>query len=271
MDLKQIMSNVTDAFEENQSSIFIGLGLAAFGTAVILACVESPKAKKVIDKTKEDLVDVNEMYEDEEMTEEDYKEAKKDIYIDCGKELLKRYGPVVLLAASGTACILNAHSIDTGKIAGLTTALQISESTKKLYKEKVIEKIGEKKEREIVDEVHREQVKRTKKPEEKKIPVLETTKPAQLCFDPYTGRYFRCSVDRIKSAINSVNEYMLNNMVQTADLNDFYDNVGLPNVKGEVKGWNIDHGCISFVPSSAVTEDDDSCLVIDFSPEPAYL
>jgi hypothetical protein len=269
MDLKEVVNSISDTMEENASSIFIGLGLVSFGLAVVAACVEAPKAKKIIDETKEELLDANDAYEDSSIDVEEYKEIKKDLYLSAGKGLLRHYGPIALLTASGTFCILNAHDIDNNKIAGLTTALQISETSKKLYKEKVIEKIGQKKEREVQDSVNQEKVKRAKK-DDKKVPVLETVKPTTLCFDPYTGRYFRCSVDKIESAVNSVNADMLHNMTQTADLNDFYDYINIPRVKGVPRGWNIDNGCIEFRPTSAVTEDNEPCLVIDFSIEPSY-
>ena len=269
MDFKEFISNVGDSLEENASSIFIGLGIASFGLAVVAACVEAPKAKKVIEETKKDIVDAADAFDDGELTETEYKEVKRDIYMTCGKGLIRYYGPIALLAVSGTVCILNAHDIDTNKITGLTTMYQMSETSRKLYQEKVIEKLGAKKDLEVRDAVNQEKVRRTKK-DEKTLPVLESSKPATLCFDPYSGRYFRCSVDKIDAAINKINADMLHNMTQTVSLNDLYDELGLPLLKGETMGWNADNGTFTRRPSSALTEDNEPCYVMDFDIEPTF-
>lgn len=269
MDIKGFIDHAGEVMEENSSSIFIGLGLAAFGLAVAAACVEAPKAKKVIDETKNDILDATDDYDEGELNEEDYKAIKKDLYFNCGKKLVRYYGPIVLLVASGTFCILNAHDIDTNKITGLTTAYQMSETSRKLYQEKVIQKLGEKKELEIRDDINRDKVKQ-KRSDEKAIPVLDTVKQTTLFFDPYSGRPFRCSVDKVDAAINKVNADMLHNMTQTVTLNDVYDELGLPRLKGDTKGWNVERGTFHRRPNSGLTEDGQPCLVLDYDIEPDW-
>jgi len=270
MAFKEFLDNVTETMEENASAINLGIGIVSFGLAVVAACVEAPKIKDSIDRTKEELIEVTDAYDEGEIDDEEYKQAKKSLYFDCGKTLVKRGVPILLLAASGTYCTINAYSMENNKVTSLATALQISETSKKLYKEKVIEKFGEKKEREVRDEVNKEKLKRAPKPEEKKIPVLETSKPATLCFDPYSGRYFRCSVDRLESAVNAINAEMLHNMCQTVNLNDLYDEIGIPLVKGETRGWNADNGTFRLRPTSAMNENNEPTLVMDFDIEPSY-
>lgn len=270
MAFKEFIDNVTETMDKNASAINLGIGIVSFGLAVIAACVEAPKIKDSVDRTKKELIDVTEAYDDGELNDDEFKQIKKSLYFDCGKTLVKRGAPILLLAASGTYCTINAYTMENNKVASLTTALQISETSKKLYKEKVIEKFGEKKEREVVDEVNREKLKKSKKPDEKKIPVLETTKPATRCFDPYSGRYFRCSVDRLESAINTVNAEMLHNMCQTISLNDLYNEIGIPSVKGETRGWHADHGTFRLRPTSAIDENNEPVLVMDFDIEPTY-
>ena len=269
MNFKEVIDNIGDAMQENSSSIFIGLGIASFGLAVFAACVEAPKAKEAIENTKKDILDVTDEFDEGDIDEEEYKAVKKDLYFDCGKKLVRYYGPIVLLAASGTFCVLNAHDIDSNKITGLTTAYQISETSRKLYQEKVIEKIGAKKELDIRDDINRDKLK-SKKFDEKSIPVLDNVKQNTLFFDPYTGRAFRSSVDMVDAAINKINADMLRNMTQVVTLNDLYDELDLPMVKGVTKGWNADNGTFHRRQASGLTEDGQPCLILDFDVEPDW-
>lgn len=270
MDIKGFFDNLSETIDENASAINLGIGIVSFGLAVVAACVEAPKIKDNIDRTKNELIEVTEAYDEGVMDDEEFKQVKKTLYFNCGKTLVRHGVPILLLAASGTYCTINAYTMENNKVASLTTALQISETSKKLYKEKVIEKFGEKKEREVVDEVNKEKLKRANKPDDKKIPVLETSKPATLCFDPYSGRYFRCSVDRLESAVNAINAEMLHNMCQTVNLNDLYDEIGIPLVKGETRGWNADNGTFRLRPTSAMNAENEPTLVMDFDIEPTY-
>lgn len=270
MDFKGFLDNISETIDENASAINLAIGIGSFALALAAACIEAPKIKDCIDDTKEKLLEATDMYEEDEIDEEEFKQVKKELYFDCGKTIVKKGAPILLLAASGTYCTINAYNMEKDDKVTALTALQISETSKKLYKEKVIEKIGEKKEKEVVDEVNKEKLKRAPKPDEKKIPVLETTKPATRCFDPYSGRYFRCSVDRLESAINAINAEMLHNMCQTVSLNDLYDEIGIPMVKGETAGWNADDGTFRLRPTSAIDENNEPVLVMDFDIQPTF-
>lgn len=276
MSLKDLGSSIHDgckAFGEkldaNASPIYIGLGLLAFGTAIVVASVEAPKAKKSIDRARADLKDIKHDLEDGYITEESAKLARKDVAIDLTKDICKFYVPVVVLAASGTFCIVNAHNIDTNKIAGLTTAYQISEAARKEYKNKVIETIGDKKEQKIRDEINKDKVKRNPV-DNGKVVLVDNQKPTQLFMDALSGRYFRTDVDHIKACVNDLNRDMLDDGYVT--LNEFYDKLNLPDIQlGRDLGWRAEEGLIELLPfTAAVTEGGESCLVVDFYEPPIY-
>ena len=254
----------------NASPICVGIGLLALGTAVVVACIESPKAKEKIDETHDALEELNEDLEDNYISEEEYKEEKKELYVDLTKELLRRFVPIILLVASGIFCILYSHKLNANKIAGLTTAYQISETSRKAYEDKVRETIGEKKEQKIHDSINQDRLLETEY-KDAEIKTLESTKPDQLCFDAMSGRYFRCSVDRIKSAVNALNEKMMHNHTQTASLNDYYDILGLDRIKmGDLLEWNIDDGLVEIRESSGLTANSEPCYIVDFYKAPQY-
>lgn len=86
----------------------------------------------------------------------------------------------------------------------------------KLYQEKVVETIGEKKEQQIRDEVAKEQV--AKNPVSKNE-VIITGGGETLCYDSLSGRYFKSDIEKLRKAVNELNHTMVNDMC--ASLNDY--------------------------------------------------
>lgn len=54
-------------------------------------------------------------------------------------------------------------------------------------------------------------------------------------------------------------------------LNDFYSEIGLDPIKvGNDLGWNIDRGEIDISFSAQVADNDQPCLVVDYTIAPQY-
>lgn len=247
-NITNIIKGIKASISRHSPEILTGIGIAGMVTTTILAVKATPKAIKLIEAEKQ------------------AKHVDALSPIDTVKTVWKCYIPAAMTGVSSIACLIGSNAINAKRNAALTTVYTLSEMARNEYKEKVIETIGEKKERTIKEKVDAERIK--KDPVSKKE-VIITEKGTTLCYDHVFGRYFKSDIDIINRAMNKINREIVINMY--ASLNDFYAELGLSPVEmGYDLGWNIDDGTIEIEPSSQLADDGTPCLVIDYSVSPKY-
>lgn len=247
-NITNIIKGIKASISRHSPEILTGIGIAGMVTTTILAVKATPKAIKLIEAEKQ------------------AKHVDALSPVDTVKTVWKCYIPAVMTGVSSIACLIGSNAINAKRNAALTTVYTLSEMARNEYKEKVIETIGEKKERTIKEKVDAERIKRN--PVSKKE-VIITEKGTTLCYDHVFGRYFKSDIDIINRAMNKINREIVINMY--ASLNDFYAELGLSPVEmGYDLGWNIDDGTIEIEPSSQLADDGTPCLVIDYSVSPKY-
>ena len=186
--------------------------------------------------------------------------------IDNIKVTWKCYAPAAVVVVASIGCLIGASSVNVRRNAALATAYALSESTLKEYQEKVVEQIGEKKEREVRDAIAKDYV--DKNPIEN-TPIIITEKGNTLCLDKLTGRYFKSDMDTLKKAENELARQMRYDSY--VSLNEFYDLIGLDHIDiGYDLGWNIDRGYIELEFSSQLASDGTPCLVMSYRVAPQY-
>ena len=247
-NITNIIKGIKASISRHSPEILTGIGIAGMVTTTILAVKATPKAIKLIEAEKQT------------------KHVDALSPVDTVKTVWKCYIPAAMTGMSSIACLIGSNAINAKRNAALTTVYTLSEMARNEYKEKVIETIGEKKERTIKEKVDAERIK--KDPVSKKE-VIITEKGTTLCYDHVFGRYFKSDIDIINRAMNKINREIVINMY--ASLNDFYAELGLSPVEmGYDLGWNIDDGTIEIEPSSQLADDGTPCLVIDYSVSPKY-
>lgn len=247
-NITNIIKGIKASISRHSPEILTGIGIAGMVTTTILAVKATPKAIKLIEAEKQ------------------AKHVDVLSPVDTVKTVWKCYIPAAMTGVSSIACLIGSNAINAKRNAALTTVYTLSEMARNEYKEKVIETIGEKKERTIKEKVDAERIKRD--PVSKKE-VIITEKGTTLCYDHVFGRYFKSDIDIINRAMNKINREIVINMY--ASLNDFYAELGLSPVEmGYDLGWNIDDGTIEIEPSSQLADDGTPCLVIDYSVSPKY-
>ena len=247
-NITNIIKGIKASISRHSPEILTGIGIAGMVTTTILAVKATPKAIKLIEAEKR------------------AKHVDALSPVDTVKTVWKCYIPAAMTGVSSIACLIGSNAINAKRNAALTTVYTLSEMARNEYKEKVIETIGEKKERTIKEKVDAERIKRD--PVSKKE-VIITEKGTTLCYDHVFGRYFKSDIDIINRAMNKINREIVINMY--ASLNDFYAELGLSPVEmGHDLGWNIDDGTIEIEPSSQLADDGTPCLVIDYSVSPKY-
>lgn len=179
------------------------------------------------------------------------------------KACWKLYIPTALSGALTMACIIGSNKISGDRTAAFASIAATSATALQEYQAKVVEKIGEKKERSIHDEIVTEKAKRDGV---KTSEVIMTGHGDYLCYDVMSGRYFRSDIEKIRKVQNDANQELLREMWIT--LNDVYYMLGMTGTKlGDYVGWDPDNQ-VYFTFTSMLTDNSEPCLCIDYSVRP---
>jgi hypothetical protein len=233
----------------------MGMGIAGMITTTVLAVKATPKALMLIDDRKAEL------------------ETDKLTPIETVKTAWKCYIPAAITGATSVACLIGSASVSARRHAALATAYKISETAFSEYKEKVVETIGEKKEKTVRDKVAEKQleehpVSRTE--------VFVTGRGQTLFFDPLSSRYFYSDLEKINRAVNKLNNDIITDPFDAGvSVNDFYSEIGIPpTMTGDNLGWKCGY-LIKIYPSAKMAEEGTDyegqpCLVLSFDNPPRY-
>lgn len=250
-NLAKIAKSVRASLVEHSPEILTGIGIAGMLTTTILAVKATPRAI--------DLIRADSRYNHDG---DPYAYTKTEAIKSCWK----CYIPAAVTGVSSIACIISASSVNTRRNAALATAYTLSETALREYKDKVIETFGEKKEQVVRDAVAKERIE--KNPVSKNQ-VFVTGKGKTRCYDWVSGRYFESDADRIKKAEIELNRQIINDMY--VSLNEFYDILGLDPIGiGDDLGWNVDCGNIEMYFSAQLDDEENPCLVLNYSVVPKY-
>ena len=237
---------------KHSPEILTGIGVTGMITTTVLAVRATPKALQLIEEKRDELYPLD--------------ENVKLTPVEVVKAAWKPYVPATLLCVASASCLIGASRVNYKRNAALATAYSISERTLVKYRDKVIETIGEKKEKEVREKIAQDEV--NKKPVSSSQ-VIITSNGNTLFMDGISGRYFRSNMDKIKKVVNELNRRM--NYENYISLDDFYSEVGLePTSNSSYLGWNIDEGHIELDISTCLAENDEACIVINYTVAPRY-
>lgn len=213
--------HVSNFTKDNSSAILIGVGLVGMGASMVMVNNAAPKAHDILEKRHE------------EKKPETTKEKLEDV-----KAVAPLYLPAVLTFTVSSACILRSYKISTRKIASLATAYTITENKLEEYKNKVIEKIGEEKEKEIEDEIVKDHIKDNENDiqqgdtPDSMGPMLDGK---QWFWDDFSKRFFRASLKEVFQAKEDINVRL---QLYPVKLNEFYCELGLEEVESlDIYEW----------------------------------
>lgn len=220
MNLKNIGKIVERFIKENGPTLLMSAGLGFFGGAIITTATATVKSTRDVDACEEEL-------------------TPKEIV----KHEWKNYIAPMMLTTAGTACVICANHMNLVRIETLATAYALNKDKFQEYQDKVKEVLGEKKEMKIRDEIAKDHVQNDNPPWMSQQLFENEMSDLVEVRDTYTGVRFKSTSQRIESAVNEFNKYLI--MDERIDLNGFYDILGLENTKaGESLVWkyNADKG-----------------------------
>ena len=254
-NLSKLFKDLGVSISKHSPEILTGIGIAGMITSTVLAVKATPRAI--------DLIKNAENEKQEELTK-----------VECVKAAWKCYIPAAATGVLSTACLVGASAVNYKRNAALAAAYALSDSTLRKYHEKVVETIGEKKERVVRDKISEENLRTTPIGSNE---VILTDKGDTLFYEPISGRYFKSAIEKVKRAENDLNKSILSDAFNTGvSLNDFYESIGLSKTgMGENVGWSLDIGMIDIYLSAQIVCEEcqyegQPCLVINFTNPPKY-
>lgn len=254
MELLSLAKKAEKFAFDNSPLILTMVGAAGVVTTGILATKAGYRAHEIL--INEDADRVNEARrldkpEPEVLTRQEIIQLTWKLYI-----------PATLNGLVTVTAIVAANQIGTRRAAAMAAAYTVSERAFSEYREKVYEKFGETKERQVRDEVAQDRI--DKKPADASVIILSGG--TQLCFDAWSGRYFMSDMETLKKAQNDLNYRIIRD--NYASLTDFYNLIGLDSTaESDDIGWNVDKEFeIEF--STCLAHDGRPAISIDFRAVP---
>lgn len=262
MTKAQLVNKATRAFhkvgfalKKHSPEILIVAGTIGVVASAVMACKASTKLNSVLEETKNTVEEMKAAPSDPKLagkyTEEDAKKDIATVYAHTGLELVKMYGPAVLLGAASLGCIITSHGIIRKRNVALAAAYTAVDKGFKEYRGRVIERFGEELDRELKYDIKKKEVEEivvnedgTETKVTKTIDVINPNNysPYARCFetgctgwtkDPESNLFFlhqqqNWANDRLKAK-----GYLA--------LNEVYEMLGFqPTRAGSVMGWIYD-------------------------------
>jgi hypothetical protein len=256
MDIGAIVSRARKAAADNTPTILTAIGVTGTIATAVLARKASFKAAEVLSERRE--ADKKLINEGQVPLEEIDELSSKKVEIGL---VWKYYIPAVVTGGVTVACIVTANRVSNRRAAALATAYSVSQEAFREYKGKVFEKIGEKKEQAIRDEITQDRVNAN--PPGPIVLVGDDV----LCRDAHSGRYFKSNKNEIDAAVNEINWQLIND--DYASLTDFWEKIGLSQTAdSDEVGWNMQGGKFEVQLSGALSEDGRPVLEIQFLTSP---
>ena len=247
--MAQLMRVAKTSITKHSPEILTGIGIAGMITTTVLAVKATPKAIRLIEEAKEE--------KGEDLTK-----------AETVKTCWKAYIPAAATCVASTACLIGASSVSIRRNAMLATAYKLSETAFSEYKEKVVETIGDEKEKVVREKVSEERIK--KNPITKNEIIMTDYGDTQF-YETLSGRYFKSNIEQIKKVVNYLNKDMLQDMFGTISLNEFYDELELERIDlGDELGWRVDKGLIEIDFTSKIADNGKPCIVLDYINAPHY-
>lgn len=248
--------------KKNSPVILTGLAVAGVISTAYSAFKAGPRADKILEDYRKDMRDCHPKD----------KEAKRAVVNETVKKMVPVVAPTVIMGGSTIACVIGSHSISSRRIAVLSAAYSLSESTVKNLNNKMEEMLGEKKTRAIKDSIMKDKLRDSEKNDQKLLGDGNLYIPDNgyvLCKDLHSGRPFYSTAEKIKQAIVKCSFDVQQDM--WVSLNEFYDEIGSPQLEhiplGDDLGWNVEdtiRGQLPITLTAILTEDGKPCLCVDY-------
>ena len=239
--------NASSFFKKNSSTILTCIGGVGVVATWVMAVKATPKALKLIEKSKEE--------KGEDLTTFEMVKIAGPVYI-----------PSIITGAATIACIFGANILNKRVQASIISAYALADNSYKEYKKKVEELYGEGADRRVTQEIAKDKYDETD---------ILVDGEKELFYDNFSMRYFESTMENVIRA-----EYDLNRALSVdnyACVNEFYDFLGIEKIEGGSSlGWseaelfeNTWCSWLDFRHEKVVMDDGLECYIVYMSEEPS--
>ena len=240
MNLTQIGKKTEKFVIDTSPAILTGIGCVGLVSTAVLTGSATVKAVRLVDH-------------DARVGGVDYPDRREFV-----KKTWKLYIPAVGTGVLSCVAIVGANRIGNRRAAAIAAAYSLSEKAFSEYKDKVVNHLGANKEQALRDEMAQDRINNN--PPTREAILVDGNEV--LCYDQYSGRYFKNTMEGIKKAQNDLNYRIIHD--NYASLSDFYDLLGLRKTSSSDEvGWNVDEQ-LELTYSAVLTEDQKPVIAVDF-------
>jgi hypothetical protein len=258
MNFKAVANVATSRFgrvllqtNKHSPTILFAAGVVGFGVTVVLASRATLKVDKVLSAHEEGMSAAKSLHETghQDYSDADYRKDMVTIHTRFLVDLTKLYAPAVVVGLASIAALTSSHVILNRRTVSLMAAYAAVERGFKNYRERVIQELGEDKDREYKHGLIEQEVLE----DGDEGGVVKTIKAlGEKSYSPYAVMFDeRSSSWNREPGYNQVflqsQQAYANNLLQSRGhvlLNDVYDMLGLPRTKaGCVVGWVLKDTC----------------------------
>jgi hypothetical protein len=226
MKFKRIPRDLGHLIQDNSPAILTGFGVLGVVSTAVLTGKATLRAAEILDVERREI-SLERTGVDDSPFELGWQDSAKLVW--------KQYLPPFVVGSLTVGAIIGSNRIGTRRAAAIASAYALSHETFVEYRDKVIEKIGEKKERDIADSVAYDRVHRDLAHTD--IDLAANVPGKVLLHDAYTSRFYWSTVEAVNKAVNEVNREINRN--DSATISDFFDSVGLSHTSmSDEFGWN---------------------------------
>lgn len=241
-----LFGKISNFSYDHMPEILTAIGVAGAVSAAIMSGKASFHAYSILEEAEKDRSSMNQ----EPLSNWEKVGLVYDLYI-----------PAVGSGLVGVTAIILSNRVSNRRTAALVAAYSLADKAFAEYKEKVKEKIGTGKERDIRDEIATDKIRQN--PISDSFVVGDGKVPF---FDAYTGRYFASTMESVKQAVNEINHQIIHH--QYASLSELYSHIGLPPTSfSDDVGWNYDN-LLEVDYTTTLTDDGRPCVVLNFRVSP---
>lgn len=251
--LKRTVNNAVFGVKKYSPEILAVVGVIGTVTSAVMACKATTKVSEILNESKKELDDINEITNDENISEEDYTENdhKRDltiVYAQTGLKFAKLYGPSVALGVLSIGSLLTSNKILKKRNVALAAAYTTLDKSYKQYRNRVVERFGEELDRELKYNIKAKEIKETVVDENGKKKTVKKT--ISVVNPDDISDYARIFDHNCENWQNSAEHNLLflrnqeryaNDLLRTNGrlfLNEVYDMLGFQRTKaGQIVGW----------------------------------
>ena len=205
------------SIRKNKATVFTVIGMAGVAVTTYQTVKSTMEVQKIVKEKKP--------------------ETKKELAKAIWKPVVKTAIPFIATEAA----IFMSNRTNKKTIAALQMAAVMFNADRKAMRDKVMEKMGKTKGKQLLSEVSQEREKNADSRE-----VFITGHGDDLCFDVLSGRYFRSSQMHIEKTILDMDKAI--NEGGEFDINDVWCELGLPVTPlGSMFGWSSNGGLTNYI------------------------